>query len=303
MALLDADERQVVLLSLGDGRERRAGRRGSGPGEFELPVALLAREDGSMLVADGRTLRVTELAPDLRYVRSQATPGMPLHLLAWNGGAVLGVWIGFGGGGPEVGRVDMRTGAARRLFDPFRASSALVEGAAGIGGPSAFVAAVRAADGRIVMGGGSRYALLAFDTAGADRGSFGRPDLVPEPMSAAELDEMRQRMGRIFQGAVPPGEQRRLLERVAARPRPFFRANALAADAAGRLWVATERGEGSRTYVDVFDASGRLRGTVVLRDRVKKLAVRGALIAALVERRGGDGEGGQGVDVYRVDVP
>lgn len=55
------------------------------------------------------------------------------------------------------------------------------------------------------------------------------------------------------------------------------------------------------TELDLFDTNaGTFLGTVALRDRVRRLTLRGARLAALVERVQPDIEGLPGIDVYEL---
>ena len=72
-------------------------------------------------------------------------------------------------------------------------------------------------------------------------------------------------------------------------------------DAAGRLGVITARASGDSTEVDVFDGDGAFLGTVTLRDRVRSLAIRGQLLAALVDRVAPEVEGVPGLDLYTLE--
>jgi hypothetical protein len=64
--------------------------------------------------------------------------------------------------------------------------------------------------------------------------------------------------------------------------------------------VTTRRGERT-TEVDVFDADGRYRQTIELRDDVVALAFRGDRLAVLVRRTRDDIDGFSGIDLYRVN--
>jgi hypothetical protein len=111
---------------------------------------------------------------------------------------------------------------------------------------------------------------------------------------------LHEKFRRTFQGALPRAQEDALYERAADQPKPFFATNAFATDSAGRIWVATDRGNGNSTAVDVFSATGELEATLTFRDRVIKLAPRLPFVAVLVERRGGKSDGQFGVDVYRI---
>jgi sugar lactone lactonase YvrE len=82
---------------------------------------------------------------------------------------------------------------------------------------------------------------------------------------------------------------------------PFFGPNAFSLDAAGQLWVVTERTRADSTEVDVFGPAGDHLGTLALRDRVQALAFRGDRMVALVVRTVPEVEGIAGLDLYRIE--
>jgi hypothetical protein len=299
VALLDVDDGQVVLQPLYAGAERRLGRKGNGPGEFRLPVAMLAGPDRELVVADGLAQRLTRFDRTFNYAGSQPLPGMPLHLLRRTGDHLLVLWIRFGESGPEIGDVDLVSGRISRVWHPFQISTELSRGAEGVAGPSPFVAAIVDGRGRLVIGGGTSYRLFRFTEAGVLSGSFGR-DAAPEEYSRAERAELERGMTQVTRGR-GGAAQNEALQALFARPKPFFGANALASDDRGNVWVATSRRTAAGSMLDVFRDDGSWIGTVSVRDDVVSLAAHGSSVAVLVKRRSGEHEGEFGVDVYHVN--
>ncbi|HZG44590.1 MAG TPA: hypothetical protein VEY93_16680 [Longimicrobium sp.] len=159
---------------------------------------------------------------------------------------------------------------------------------------------MRVKGGGIVTGTPAEYNLVSFHPSGQVLDQFGRRDLRPERRTPEERRELRDKFRRTFQGALPKAQEEELYAQAADQPKPFFATNAFATDSAGRIWVATDRGNGNTTAVDVFSATGELEATLTFRDRVIKLAPRLPFVAVLVERRGGTSDGQSGVDVYRI---
>jgi hypothetical protein len=290
----------VVLQPLYAGVERRLGRKGSGPGEFRLPVAMVAGPGREIVVADGLAQRLTRFDGASRYVGSQPLPGMPLHLLRRTGDHVLVLWIRFAGSEPEIGEVDLVSGRISRVWQPFQVSADLSRGSEGVSGPTPFVAATVDGRGRLVMGGGTDYRLFRFTEAGAPAGSFEKEGATPERYSRAERAEIERGMVQVTRGR-GGSAQNEALQALFARPKPFFGANALASDDRGNVWVATSRRTATGSVVDVFRDDGSIVGTVTVRDDVVSMATRGSMLAVLIKRLSGQHEGEFGVDLYRVN--
>lgn len=79
-ALIVTDPIEGRVLLLAPGSVTDLGRTGSGPGEYQRPVRLLAYRHDSVLVIDTQLRRFTVLSPEAAFVRvisfPQATPGM-----------------------------------------------------------------------------------------------------------------------------------------------------------------------------------------------------------------------------------
>lgn len=300
IAVVDLDDGQIVVQPLYGGAPRRLGRKGHGPGEFQLPTSLLADARGELLVADARTMRISRFDAALQFVGSQPTPAVPLHLLRRSGDRVLGLWVLPSGIAPVISEVDLGSGQVHEAWYPFDVSAELAQSAEFLTRSPFLAAAFDPLGERLLLSGNMEYRIFGFGPNRSVLTSFGRPGLAREPHSVAEKEEIRARMARMMNGMQDAPEMRRMIETVVEAPKPHFRSQALSVDEAGRVWVVTERTAPEGTLVDVFDPSGALTATLPLRDRVLKIAHRADMIAALVERRGGPRDGQFGLDVYRI---
>src|SRR5205085_12457761 len=143
--------------------------------------------------------------------------------------------VGFGMAGPEIGDLDLSTGSVSTAWRPFETSPELARSSAGLEGPSPFVAAVSEGSGDLLLGGGTEYRLFRFDPRTHAAQEFGRAELEPEKPSGDERRDLEERMRRVFGAQADP----HTIERMLDRPKPFYTANGIAADAAGRTWVST----------------------------------------------------------------
>ena len=71
---IDSDNTQVVAFSPEGRLLWRSGRKGRGPGEFQMPYRLGVRQDGAVLVLDMTTKEVTTLSPEGRYLERARLP-------------------------------------------------------------------------------------------------------------------------------------------------------------------------------------------------------------------------------------
>ncbi|UCC73927.1 MAG: hypothetical protein JSV86_05035, partial [Gemmatimonadota bacterium] len=142
----------------------------------------------------------------------------------------------------------------------------------------------------------------ALDRAGVVRASFERPELEQPYLTEEEKAVERRRLGEAAARGEPPAPgMRRMMDEALEAPRRYFGPGAFGLDAAGRLWVISERSGADSTEVDVFDAGSAFLKTVVLRDRVQVLAFRGSQVAALVMRTAPEFEGILGIDLYLLE--
>ncbi|HET8650337.1 MAG TPA: 6-bladed beta-propeller [Gemmatimonadales bacterium] len=110
-----------------DGRLlRKIGRQGSGPGEFQHPVAIVRSTDGSIVLADEALSRLTWYAIDGKLVRTVALPETPSKVVALAGGqiAVSGrdplTFSVYAPTGKIAGKFELHVGDSRRT--PLEAS-------------------------------------------------------------------------------------------------------------------------------------------------------------------------------------
>jgi hypothetical protein len=307
VAVLDRDDQQIVALGLEDGSQRRAAGRGGGPGELESAFMLLSDGAGGLIVGDMKANRVSRFDDELAFVESARVPGLPVGLLSWRDGQVVAVWMAFKMSDapsfePTVGAIDFASGEAREFFSLFDESSGL--SAPETDNPFAppYISAVMNDDGLILAGQSMEYRIVAIDTAGTLQAIIGRRQMEPEYLSEEQKAAERARLGRAVdrRGPPPPGMQP-MMEEALEAPRPFFGPGAFSLDAAGRLWVITERTSENATEVDVFGPEGDYLQTLVLADRVTALAFRGDMMAALVARTDPEIEGVAGIDLYRLE--
>jgi hypothetical protein len=305
VAVIDRDEQRVNVLAIASGSVRAVGRKGEGPGELRSGIGLLANLKGELLVADMRLRRVSHFDDQLRFVRSQSIPGLPVALVGWAEDALGVVWMELGRSPrPVVGTLNLATGVIREMFSPLRGDSGLQPPAEANPFAPPFLSVVQRRDGTLLVGDGraATYRVVAFDSSGTVANVFGRPDLerqYPTPEQTAAARE-RNRRATANQPGPPPPEFREMMEEALRQPNPFFGPNAFAMDDEDRLWIATMRNVKDSTAIDVFTGSGELLHTVKVRDRVMGLAFRGSRVAIAVERLAEDVEGFQGVDVYEM---
>jgi len=309
LAITDATEHQIVVFDTSGREIARLGRSGRGPGEFAGGGVLLASDRGEIVVSDTRLSRVSYFDVRFRFVRSVQLPGMPTALLAWRGSRVAVVWstVGTTGGGPVAGVVDLESGTVGARFSVFRSDSVLGRPVS-VGGMTLqlpFVSAVAARDGLYLFARGDQYRFVGMDTAGVVRRTFGRPELPPEYRTPAERQADEERALRAQQrgGFNPPPEAARMLrdmlQELLSRPKDYL-TSALAVDRTGRVWVASDRGAGDSTEIDVFSERGEFLQTVVVPHRVAAMSFRQARLAVLAQHRGGPYDGQREVSVYVV---
>mgnify|MGYP006277834825 CR=1 FL=1 len=302
LALLDVHGRKVVVQPLDGSPAVTVGREGGGPGEFGWPVRLHVDQEGRLLVADTRPLRMSLFGPNLRHRATRPLPGMPLDFLGVRNGRAVLAWIGFRSAeaGPRIGAVDLESGAVETWFEVFEADPALRHPSP-TGGSRRFVSVAGEAGRGILVGEGSEYRLTAFDTGGTVLGSLGRRGATSEPRTDREIEERLENLGRNLEAAGAPVSTRVLEQaegRLRQQEKPLFAG--FTVDDRGRTWVVTTRSTGGESEIDIFDAGGRFVGTHRVRDRALAVRVRGSKMAVLVERRDGELEGLEGVDLYEI---
>ncbi len=101
--VVDAEAHEVRAFSKTGRFLRALGRKGQGPGEFDMPAGLDAR-DGRLFVADKLNDRVQILDPSGRYLRGFKVPFSPDQIRSLDGGkiAVTHLPLGLKGSEPMV---------------------------------------------------------------------------------------------------------------------------------------------------------------------------------------------------------
>ena len=296
-AVMDLDASQLVVAHLRTGRMERHGRQGGGPGEFRLPLSMIANRSAGLVIDDMGARRLSEFAPNHTFIRAAPSPGATLRVLRWTGDVVRVAWISFtpDSGGPTITDVDLRTGRRRDRFRLFQRDSSIASPSPDMPGKSPFVAIAGGPGGEIAAGDPRTYRLVVFDSAGTPRLRFGRTGLKPAFRTAVELDEALAPM----KGKIPAAQLRDTRERLAKQPKPQFELTGVEMDGERRIWVATSRG-GTGTEIDVFSAAGAYLGTQSVPGRIRTFAVRLPWLLAVTERQGGDEDGSPGIDLFRV---
>jgi hypothetical protein len=276
----------IAILNLGtpevrffdaDGRHRHSsGRRGSGPGEFQMPQLLgPVGPAGELLLWDPMTNRFTLLGPDGAVIRMVTPEGMMARMpQGWDGTAavlVLGAGAAArpgmaegvlsndhtyavvrldGGDGTEVDRVSARIYHAQVRGQPWFRAIPFDPQPSAAAGPGAFylsdgaTAAVRVhgSDGRLV-----RVLRVARD---------------PEPVTSADLDRF---VNVQVQAIRDPGQRSEWRTRYSRMPVPATRPayQSLLVDDDGHVWAEHFRGDPAEAPTwTVFDPERGALGSI-----------------------------------------
>lgn len=295
--LLDRQSRHVVMVGP-DGRfVREIGREGEGPGEFAAPVSLAVLPDGSSIVLDVLTRRLSLFAPHGAFVRDVAATagaGMPRAIHA-AGHAVVGDVRTFVRDGEVVTRTadGMQATGDRPIqrYPLMPEEEAQVVYRARLETPpldergqpylAAFVHAfgmTALPDGRMVLSDTAAYELTIVGAGGAVERVLKRP-LPDRPVTDAHRDAERKRLladlaegrppaGVAITGSARPSREeveRHFRERIDAMrfPATFPHVGTLRADASGRIWVErTGTGPADAHPIDVLTPEGTYLGTL-----------------------------------------
>jgi len=295
LIVADRIEQRVVLVDIAGATQTDLGRRGEGPGEYEMPGALFALPDDSTLMMDMLNRRFTLIQPDgklstatipLRHpdgfpifprgidrhgriyfdLAGMMMPG--LEETATSGIAPLLRWDPGSGAVDTLGTVN---------FPPMPGSTGPGEMRISIGGGTPYAGRDEWAvtpDGRV---GIARYAPYRLEWVSAGGAPVAGPVVPykPVPVTKDEKDSWADAM--TSRGLMVEVENGRRRVRRPPRPdidrqtwpkeMPPFLSGGARATPEGELWIerAQPAKEPRRTY-DVFDASGRLSRQVVLPD-------------------------------------
>jgi hypothetical protein len=300
LALADRDAGQVVILDRRAGTRARLGRRGLGPGEMQIPMAVAAREDGAVMVADGGGMRFVEFARDGSPRRTVSAPGRPVAVLAWDDDVLTASWVD--GMAPVIGRIRVTDGAVDGAFRPFDTQRVAASAATPLGQPAMLLPAASTPDGGLLLGGGYTYEVFTYDARREPGPVLGRPGLAPEPMSEAERTEVTRAVDQMLRagGSAVAPYAADVRARVQSMPKPHFGLHGLAVDGEGRLWVTTTHRTGTGTAVDVFSPRGDLLARLDVPGVVRSVRPNLPYVAVLREGVGGANDGVEGIDLYRV---
>jgi hypothetical protein len=272
---------------------RTVGRQGEGPGEFSMLSGMVRGGADTVLVFDGRLLRLTVLAPDgsvARIVTFQA----PRDTARFRGGltpfshALSGrlsgdryVLTGFAFSvrlteQPTVYRVSrpnlVYSSAGEPLDTLGRGLAMEMYAAQRLGGPYAFGRSTRAAvyDGRLYVGDPGAPEVLVYSAdAGLERiFRYARPpERVTDDLFEAAVEHFVAQQSRY---PIPGGDEASWRSFYAAMPRPeslpYYRE--MKVDALGHIWLEDWRPgweSGPRRWT-VLDPDGRWLGTLTLPD-------------------------------------
>lgn len=298
--VLDVQDQTLYLVDFGRETLTKVGRRGAGPGEYVLPLALLPLADDTTLVFDAGNARYLLILPD-------GTPGKTFLLPTPSGevsfqvpeatdarGRIyFGGSVSFnttGGGRPEIpdsfpiyrfdranGQYDTLGYLARPVpkFDAGGGAIRLQGGSGklmGLPRPQPFAprdAWAVSADGRVGVARAVQYRVewwLDRDTRRVG------PPMTTQPIRVTDRDKKAfktQGDGRVMIMATPSGSQRLPMPKAEnvtfPKTKPPFPRDAARAAPDGALWVLRSRAANDPipTY-DVFDENGRLVRRVVL---------------------------------------
>ncbi len=296
LVMSDADESQVVCVSLTTGATRRIGRHGSGPGEFGRIGAIAIFPSGGLLIHDAANGRLTTVNADWTIGESRTLPSrITGGLFRPTGQSVFAL-----GGirGWDLVSVSLASGAVASNFSPGHADSALFDLPAYHAW--AFYLAAGGANTWLVASLG-KNAVLRLDANGklVSRAMRVLPTEYPSP---AEGDRRRAFFARMGSGTSPDQQARinSLADAFLRSPKPTASVHGFADDRSGRLWVVTPRLHSDSTELDVFQRNGAYLGTRRIAGQVQGIAFADGDLLVLREVLVGPSAGAQGVCRYRL---
>ena len=272
------------------------GRSGNGPGEFQLPVAVWLSQ-ASIEIVDMTLRRLSRFSAAGEHIAS-----IPLGGFANMGAAspagqhalvsitaprapVLSILRATGNTTDEVARVGDADFPSRPAGNPETLSLAV------------------APDGSFAVGDGrGAYVIRLYRS----NGSFVREIRRDIAKTLRTDEEMRaegeKRNSRLAAMQTKLGAESRSGGAVVLPPIPrernHFDTFALRYDEAGRLWVRVERAPVGKSMFDVFDASGRYVGEIIVSAHVRDFALGAAMLAGVVL----DDSGVERVQIWAVSL-
>lgn len=272
------------------------GHKGQGPGEFLIAAGLGVGPTGEIALADLRTRRLTIWSPDGSLRGSTQLNGMPVDLV-WRG-ADPAVGLVFFGDTVLIKFGSARLGEAR-----------IGPEIGGFPDPpiSQYVTAVSCGTCRHAMSNTGRLLVAAPDTfyrvseldpSGNIVRSWKRSDVGAGLRTPEELTALRTRiLAGPGGGRPPPGMEARIRPPSDEALRFRSRFQGIGMDDKGRLLALVSNAGSTQPVVDVFAGDGRLLGTVVLKEALQALVVRGGRVVALSETA----DGAPAILVYRIE--
>lgn len=287
IAVANAGTQQVRLFGPDGEHVASLGRRGGGPGEFQIPLWVGSRGD-SILVWDAMLERLTVFDGTGKLARTAQFPSVggsfPSVVGTYPDGSLLLE------SGTEEAAAAREQGAWRGTTRLVRASAdgRLLDTLATV--PSQERYSYRGGDGAgqvvedlpfgrrtvmaisargIVLGTGEEYRIQLIDTAGRTHDLL-RAEWTPRPVSPADVDEYWARMVTIG-GRASAGEAQAQRSRV-PYPRTLPPYDALLVDAAGALWIKDSqppRGWDDPDLWRVYSADGDPLASIELPPRVR----------------------------------
>lgn len=287
VAIADNLEPVVVVVDYTSGERAAVGRRGQGPGEWQVPSRLLAGPAKSVWLVDPGKRVLHQIAQDAHLVRSIPWPTLPGEAAAAQpqgtdaGGAIFVQGRGFGASGVSdsipIARWDPITGATRRMLqlpNPLQ-----VQASVGGGGQFTFRRgngtpfATRALWTGLPAGGVAVAwpdPYLVERVEGPGRRSAGEQlSYTPTRVTSAERNEWREgqaqraRQGSSFGGGSTSGPPAPPVVADGAFPEtlpPFLDTARIVADPDGNVWIPRAGPAGARTvdYDIVHPGGGRM---------------------------------------------
>lgn len=260
--VLDAEPPFLRVFTRAGTPLRALGSRGEGPGEMRAPFGAAFVGDGAVEAFDIRLLRRVRFDRAGRLADTRVVPRSTFPTAV---ARVDRAWL--------VAGTDFRESTRLYRFEDGRESPDTLftfdRDFPGSDGPlPPMLASIFAApDGSaFVQSDGSDYRIRRYGPDGRLRVEYSRE--VPRTMrSEEEIRTLQQRYGRMAGRLREMGAAegaRDIAQRPVPAERPHFTAHALALDAAGRLWVRTERGGMDVTIFDLFAPDGAWLGEVRL---------------------------------------
>lgn len=314
LLVTDRIEQRVALVDLASGSQTDLGRRGEGPGEYEMPGALFAMPGDTTLMIDMLNRRFTLIRPDGKL--STATiplrhpDGFPILPRGIDrqgrvyfdlaGIMMPGLEETAASGVAPLLRWDPKSGAVDTLgtvnFPPMPGSAGPGEVRVSIGGVTPYAGRDEwsvAPDGRV---GIARYAPYRVEWLANGSAPVVGPALSykPVPVTKAEKDAWADAM--TSRGLMVEVENGRRRVRRPPRPDidrqawpkelPPFLSGASRATSDGELWVErAQSAKETRRIYDVFDRTGRLTRQVTLPENRRLIGFgNGVLYAVRVDQ-------------------